>query len=46
VLHWSTDHEEYENGPGPIPVGVVEDDETRKCHSVYVGMINFALEKP
>ena len=43
---WSTDHEEYESGPGLIPVGVVEDDRTGLCHSVFVERICFAAAPP
>lgn len=43
---WSTDHEEYENGPGLYPVGVVEDDKTLLCHSVRVARICFAAIPP
>jgi hypothetical protein len=43
---WSTDHQEYDSGPGPIPVAVIEDLETHAVHSVYVGHVSFAAEKP
>ena len=43
---WSTDHEEYENGPGPVPVGVVEDAETGRVMSVYVNRIAFSKAAP
>lgn len=43
---WSTDHEEYDMGPGQVPVGVVEDDETGRCHSIYVERISFASAPP
>lgn len=46
LLAWSTDHEEYEAGPGPYPVGVVESDETGICHSVSVPRICFAPVPP
>ena len=42
LLFWSTDHQEYESGPGPFPVGVVEDDETHAVESIYAGNITFA----
>ena len=35
---WSTDHEEFESGPGLFPIGVVEDS-TGCIHSVYVELI-------
>ena len=43
---WSTDHEEFESGPGPFPVGVVEDEKTGQCHSIYVTRICFNTEPP
>ena len=43
---WSTDHQEYDSGPGPFPVGVVEDDKTGCCHSVHVMDICFASIPP
>jgi hypothetical protein len=43
---WGTDHEEFENGPGQYPIGVVEDDETKGCCSVHVERISFADDKP
>lgn len=44
---WSTDHERCaEDGEWPIPVGVIEDQETLYCLSVYVERICFADEKP
>ena len=42
LLFWSTDHQEYESGPGPFPVGVIEDDNTHDVKSIYVGNITFA----
>jgi hypothetical protein len=42
LLNWSTDHVEYESGPGNFPVGVVEDSKDLSCHSVYVEFISFA----
>ena len=39
---WSTDSEEL----GPFPVGVVEDDRTGLCHSVFVERICFAAVPP
>lgn len=43
VLHaWSTDHEEYETGPGPVAVGVVEDEKTLAVTAVRVDRITFA----
>lgn len=43
---WSTDHEEYDEGPGLIPVAVIEDDKTAMCHSVYVGNVCFTDSPP
>lgn len=44
-LHaWSTDHEEYDTGPGHFPVGIVERGGGRPCASVCVESIH--LEKP
>jgi len=43
---WSTDHEEFETGPGLIPVGVIEDDMTGECHSIYVANICFVALPP
>ena len=46
VLAWSTDHEEYESGPGPVPVAVVEDSENGQVRSIYVTRVNFSDEQP
>jgi len=43
---WSTDHEEFESGPGLFPVGVVEDNERGTCHSIYVTKICFGTVAP
>ena len=44
---WSTDHQEFvDSGPGMFPVGVIEDDETGLCHSIYVERICFATVPP
>jgi len=43
---WSTDYQEFENGPGMYPVGVVEDDNTGCCFSVHVEDICFAAIPP
>lgn len=43
---WSTDHEEFESGPGLYPVGVIEDDKTGCCKSIHVGYICFAAVPP
>ena len=46
-LHqWGTDHLEYENGPGPYPAGIIEDQETHHCHSICVEDISFAEQAP
>ena len=42
LMAWSTDNEEM----GPFPVGVVEDDRTGMCHSVFVERICFAAVPP
>ena len=42
TLHaWGTDFEEFESGPGLLPVGIVEDN-CGDVHSVYVNRITFA----
>lgn len=47
ILHaWSTDFEEFESGPAPYPVAVVEDTLTHAVHSVPVHLVNFSCEKP
>lgn len=46
ILNWSTDHEEYETGPGPFPAAVVEDLASGDVSSVYVGLISFSAEMP
>lgn len=43
---WSTDHAEFESGPGNYPVAVVEDDETQRCVVVYAERISFATVPP
>lgn len=43
---WSTDHEEFESGWGPFPVGVVESGETGRCHSISVEYISFSSDSP
>jgi hypothetical protein len=43
---WGQDHQEYDSGPGIIPVGVVEDDVTRCLVSVYVNNVCFASVPP
>ena len=37
---WSTDYEEFENGPGHVPVAIVEDKDGR-INIVYAGHIRF-----
>lgn len=39
---WTTDHIEYDNGPGPFPVGVIEDSTTLAMKSIPVQDITFA----
>jgi len=39
---WSTDHTEYESGPGLFPVGVIEDQVSNKCYSIPVNQISFS----
>lgn len=46
LLSWSTDHVEGENGFGPYPVGVIEDEKTGCCKSIYVENICFASIPP
>lgn len=47
LRHWAVDFDEPgENGFMQFPVGVIEDDETGCCHSIYVDRICFALEPP
>ncbi len=41
LRHWSTDHQEYDNGPGHVPVGIVEDLQHATMHSIYVDLISF-----
>lgn len=43
---WSTDHIEGEVGFGLFPVGVVEDEQSRRCVSVPVAQICFATVPP
>ncbi len=46
-LHlFTTDHIEYENGPGPFPVGVIQNIETGQMYSIPVDQISLADEKP
>lgn len=46
LRQWSTDFIEFENGPGLYPVGVIEDDKTKCCHSIIVEDICFASIPP
>lgn len=46
IRAWSTDHDEYESGPGHFPVAVVECCETGMVHSVHVGNICFSSIPP
>lgn len=43
---WSTDHNAPENNTEPFPVGVIEDESTGRCHSIYVEGICFAAVPP
>lgn len=43
---WSTDHVEFESGPGHFPVGVVEDDKTLRIVVVNASDITFASIPP
>jgi len=38
---WSTDHQCYESGVGAFPVGVVEDRQSMRLHSIHVERIAF-----
>lgn len=46
LLAWSTNHEEYERGPGQFPAAVVEELETGKVHVVFAGFVSFATHPP
>ena len=46
LLAWSVDCEEYEQGIGHMPVGIVEDDKTMQCCVVLVERICFSREPP
>lgn len=47
LLSWSTDHIEYESGPGHFLVGVVEDTKTGDgVHSIPIANINFNSIRP
>lgn len=46
LLAWSTDHEEYESGPGHFPVGVVEMVSDGSVQSVPVVRIAFGELPP
>ena len=43
---WSTEHEEFESGPGPYPVAVIEDVETAGMRSTHVARVTFAEDMP
>ena len=43
---WSTDHEEFDSGPGPFPVGVIEDVGDGMARSIHVARICFAELPP
>jgi len=43
---WATDHIEYESGPGPVAVGVVEDRQTMGMKAIPVEWITFANARP
>ena len=38
---WSTDHQCYESGVGSFPVGVVEDRQSMRLHSIHVERLAF-----
>lgn len=42
LLAWSVEHEQYEQGIGHMPVGIVEDGKTMQCYTVLVDRICFA----
>ena len=46
LLAWGTDFEELNDQMGPIPVGIIEDDKTKCCYSIYVKRICFASIPP
>ena len=43
---WGEDYDEFESGPGMFPVGVIEDDVSGLCSSVYVSRICFSAMPP
>ena len=43
---WSTDHEEFESGPGPYPAAVIEDVETAGMRCTHVARVTFQEEMP
>jgi hypothetical protein len=42
---WTQDYEEFENGPGMYPAGIIEDIAGR-VHCVHAESVNFGAEKP
>ncbi len=46
LLFWSTDHVEYESGPGHFPVAIIEDTKTGGVHSIPIANINFSSVHP
>ncbi len=43
---WSMDHEEFETGPGNIPVAIIEDVIDCQVHVVYAGDVSFNSDDP
>lgn len=46
MLAWGTDYEEFRDGIGLYPVGVVEDGATARVHSVPCHLLCFASDSP
>ena len=46
LLAWSTDHVEYDSGPGHFPTAIIEDTKTSQVKSIPVANINFSSAQP
>lgn len=46
LLAWSTDFEELRDGVGQFPVGLIEDTETGRVHSVPATLLSFSEAMP